>query len=101
MAVHGPSKAEITCVDNGDGTCTVEYVPDEPGKLWLSSVIISSFKFCSGIVHRVRCYKEIINWNLKAMISEVSRSREKNIWKKKTIGTKFNKFWTPDRRWNS
>ena len=32
MAVHGPSKAEITCVDNGDGTCTVEYVPDEPGK---------------------------------------------------------------------
>ena len=33
LAVHGPSKAEITCTDNGDGTCTVQYVPDEPGKL--------------------------------------------------------------------
>jgi len=42
LAVHGPSKAEITCTDNGDGTCTVQYVPDEPGKLWLSSIIINS-----------------------------------------------------------
>lgn len=31
LAVHGPSKAEITCQDNGDGTCSVKYIPDEPG----------------------------------------------------------------------
>lgn len=36
LAVHGPSKAEIQCTDNGDGTCTVQYVPEEPGKLWFS-----------------------------------------------------------------
>ena len=36
LAVHGPSKAEITCQDNGDGSCSVSYVPEEPGKInWL------------------------------------------------------------------
>lgn len=33
LAVHGPSKAEITCQDNGDGTCSVKYLPDEPGRI--------------------------------------------------------------------
>lgn len=42
LAVHGPSKAEITCTENGDGTCSVQYVPDEPGKLW-STVVSHSF----------------------------------------------------------
>ena len=32
LAVHGPSKAEIDCTDHGDGTCTVRYLPEEPGK---------------------------------------------------------------------
>ena len=45
LAVHGPSKAEITCTDNGDGTCTVQYVPDEPGKL--------SFSFGSEEISRL------------------------------------------------
>ena len=27
----GPSKAEITCKDNKDGTCTVSYLPTAPG----------------------------------------------------------------------
>lgn len=31
MAVEGPSKAEISCVDNKDGTCTVTYLPALPG----------------------------------------------------------------------
>ena len=31
MAVEGPSKAEITCKDNKDGTCTVSYLPTAPG----------------------------------------------------------------------
>lgn len=45
LAVHGPSKAEITCSDNGDGTCSVQYVPEEPGKFW-SSAVSRSFSPC-------------------------------------------------------
>ncbi|XP_069025647.1 filamin-B isoform X3 [Embiotoca jacksoni] len=31
LAIEGPSKAEITCVDNKDGTCSVSYLPTLPG----------------------------------------------------------------------
>ncbi|XP_058480399.1 filamin-C isoform X1 [Solea solea] len=31
LAVEGPSKAEISCKDNKDGTCTVSYMPTAPG----------------------------------------------------------------------
>uniref|UniRef100_A0A668SS57 Calponin-homology (CH) domain-containing protein n=1 Tax=Oreochromis aureus TaxID=47969 RepID=A0A668SS57_OREAU len=31
LAVEGPSKAEISCKDNKDGTCTVSYLPTAPG----------------------------------------------------------------------
>lgn len=31
MAIEGPSKAEIKCVDNKDGTCSVSYVPTLAG----------------------------------------------------------------------
>ncbi|XP_064296288.1 filamin-C-like, partial [Phalacrocorax carbo] len=31
LAVEGPSKAEITCQDNQDGTCAVSYLPTAPG----------------------------------------------------------------------
>lgn len=31
LSIEGPSKAEINCVDNEDGTCTVDFVPTEPG----------------------------------------------------------------------
>uniref|UniRef100_A0AAY4BYE5 Calponin-homology (CH) domain-containing protein n=1 Tax=Denticeps clupeoides TaxID=299321 RepID=A0AAY4BYE5_9TELE len=31
LAIEGPSKAEISCVDNKDGTCTVTYLPTFPG----------------------------------------------------------------------
>ena len=31
MAIEGPSKAEISCIDNKDGTCTVTYLPTLPG----------------------------------------------------------------------
>ena len=27
----GPSKAEVNCEDNHDGTCTVGYTPTKPG----------------------------------------------------------------------
>eukprot|EP00918_Siedleckia_nematoides_P105694 GHVU01230790.1.p1 GENE.GHVU01230790.1~~GHVU01230790.1.p1 ORF type:complete len:2480 (+),score=363.92 GHVU01230790.1:158-7597(+) len=32
LAVEGPSKAEIHCVDNKDGTCSVSYTPTKPGE---------------------------------------------------------------------
>ncbi|XP_075951659.1 filamin-A isoform X2 [Anarhichas minor] len=31
LAIEGPSKADISCVDNQDGTCTVSYLPVLPG----------------------------------------------------------------------
>ncbi|XP_025106447.1 filamin-A-like isoform X3 [Pomacea canaliculata] len=32
LAVEGPSKTEIKCVDNQDGTCSVSYMPTVPGE---------------------------------------------------------------------
>jgi filamin len=32
LAIEGPSKTEIKCKDNEDGTCTVTYVPTAPGE---------------------------------------------------------------------
>ena len=31
VAVEGPSKVDIECIDNHDGTCEVTYVPVEAG----------------------------------------------------------------------
>uniref|UniRef100_M3ZRE7 Filamin A n=1 Tax=Xiphophorus maculatus TaxID=8083 RepID=M3ZRE7_XIPMA len=31
LAIEGPSKADISCMDNQDGTCTVSYLPVLPG----------------------------------------------------------------------
>ena len=31
ISVEGPTEAKVTCRDNRDGTCTVEYVPNEGG----------------------------------------------------------------------
>ncbi|XP_061544524.1 filamin-B [Phycodurus eques] len=31
LAIEGPSKADISCVDNKDGTCSVTYLPTLPG----------------------------------------------------------------------
>ena len=32
LEVQGPSEAKVNCQDNRDGTCTVDYFPDEGGK---------------------------------------------------------------------
>ncbi|XP_022901138.2 filamin-A isoform X2 [Onthophagus taurus] len=32
LAIEGPSEAKMTCKDNRDGSCSVEYVPTEPGE---------------------------------------------------------------------
>lgn len=32
LTVEGPTEAKIECSDNGDGTCSVSYLPTEPGE---------------------------------------------------------------------
>ncbi|XP_071960404.1 filamin-A-like isoform X2 [Antedon mediterranea] len=32
IAIEGPCEAEMKCVDNNDGSCTVEYMPTKPGE---------------------------------------------------------------------
>lgn len=36
LAVEGPSKAEISCHDNKDGTVSVSYLPTQPGEYKIS-----------------------------------------------------------------
>ena len=36
MSIEGPSKAEIECHDNEDGSCRVSYKPSEPGNYLIS-----------------------------------------------------------------
>jgi filamin len=36
LAVEGPSKAEISCHDNKDGTISVTYLPTAPGEYRIS-----------------------------------------------------------------
>lgn len=31
LAIEGPSEAKMSCKDNKDGSCTVEYIPFSPG----------------------------------------------------------------------
>ena len=31
LTVEGPCEAKIECLDNGDGSCSVNYLPTEPG----------------------------------------------------------------------
>jgi filamin len=31
LAIEGPSEAKMTCKDNRDGSCTVDYLPTKPG----------------------------------------------------------------------
>lgn len=31
LAIEGPSEAKMTCKDNRDGSCSVEYTPTESG----------------------------------------------------------------------
>jgi len=31
LAIEGPSEAKMTCRDNRDGSCTIDYLPTKPG----------------------------------------------------------------------
>jgi filamin len=53
LAIEGPSKAEIQCDDNGDGTCTISYTPNEAGeykvKVQFADETIPGSPFCIPI----------------------------------------------------
>ncbi len=36
LTIEGPKEAEIKCDDHGDGTCSVEYVPEEDGEYYIN-----------------------------------------------------------------
>lgn len=36
FAIEGPSEAKMSCVDNRDGTCDVQFMPTEPGEYEIS-----------------------------------------------------------------
>ena len=36
LAIEGPSEAVVNCKDNRDGSCSVEYLPNEPGSYDIS-----------------------------------------------------------------
>ncbi|XP_008300395.1 filamin B a isoform X2 [Stegastes partitus] len=54
LAVEGPSKADITCVDNKDGLCNVSYLPTLPGDYNIhvkyNDEHIAGSPFCARIV---------------------------------------------------
>lgn len=41
LTVEGPTEAKIECSDNGDGTCSVSYLPTEPGD-YLVNILFES-----------------------------------------------------------
>lgn len=60
LAMEGPSEVKMTCKDNRDGSCTVEYIPLETGKYDVSIKFAdqhipgSPFKVgCWGLAGRV------------------------------------------------
>nr|2DI9_A Chain A, Filamin-B [Homo sapiens] len=36
LTVEGPCEAKIECSDNGDGTCSVSYLPTKPGEYFVN-----------------------------------------------------------------
>ncbi|UXI22435.1 G-protein coupled receptor 158 [Sarcoptes scabiei] len=32
LSIEGPTEPKVTCIDNRDGSCTVQYIPEEPGE---------------------------------------------------------------------
>ncbi len=65
LAIEGPSEAKMTCRDNRDGSCTVEYVPTEAGDYDISIKFAdqfipgSPFKVCLLINHRFLSFKSV------------------------------------------
>ena len=47
LTISGPEEAPISCTDNGDGTCSVEYTPKTPGTYFVGTaqcLVLSAFQ---------------------------------------------------------
>lgn len=59
LAIEGPSKAEIICEGNKDGTCSVSYLPTAPGKYLIAVKFdekhIPGSPYCAYITGNI-CY---------------------------------------------
>jgi len=60
LAVEGPSKAEIHCVDNKDGTCSVSYLPTVAGEysiiIKFADQHIAGSPFTANITSPCNCF---------------------------------------------
>ncbi|KAB0399723.1 hypothetical protein E2I00_009052 [Balaenoptera physalus] len=76
LAVEGPSKAEITCKDNKDGTCTVSYLPTAPGDY---SIIVGEH-----VVSVRKSGKHVTNSPFKILVgpSEIGDASKVRVWGK-------------------
>lgn len=57
LAIEGPSEAVVSCKDNCDGSCSVEYVPTEPGDYDIS--IKFADKHIPGSPFKVMAEKQV------------------------------------------
>lgn len=63
LAIEGPSEAKMTCKDNRDGSCSVEYTPTESGEYDVSIQFAekhipgSPFKVNSFLLRRHNIYQ--------------------------------------------
>ena len=82
LAVEGPSKAEIQCVDNKDGTCSVSYLPTAPGEYNIiikfadqqAEVIIDIFN------HAIAASRSHIVTHFQEAFSVFLWSNERRMW---------------------
>ena len=59
LAVEGPSKADINCIDNKDGTVNVSYLPTAPGEYKISARFSGNLLFCNDKIHISGCRIEL------------------------------------------
>lgn len=71
LSIEGPSKAEIDCHDNEDGSCKVTYKPTEPGNYIVNVKFadehvpgtIKSFFLDNFLsLYKNQCFSEIFNF---------------------------------------
>ena len=63
LSIEGPSKADIECLDNEDGSCRVTYKPTEPGNY------IINIKFSDEHVPgKARDHRDQINCYMESLV---------------------------------
>lgn len=50
LAIEGPSEAKMSCKDNKDGSCSVEYIPFTPGEYDVN-ITFGGLSIPGGIFH--------------------------------------------------